>query len=43
MATETPDKKPRGFGNFKDLMKRLVKVPKEAVEDAPKPKVRKKK
>ncbi len=43
MAKETPDKKPRGFGKFLDLMKQLIKVPKEAVIEPPKPKRRKKK
>lgn len=42
MAKETPDKKPRGFGKFSDLMKKLIKVPKEAVNEPPKPKRRKK-
>lgn len=42
MAKETP-KKPRGFGKFSDLMKKLVQVPKSEVEDKPKSKPRKKK
>lgn len=42
MAKETPEKKPRGFGKFSDLMKRLVKVPKEAVDEPQKPKPQKK-
>lgn len=43
MAKETPDKKPRGFGKFSELMRKLIQVPKEAVEDPPKPKPSKKK
>jgi hypothetical protein len=43
MAKETPEKKPRGFGKFKDLMQRLVKVPKPAVDAATKAKLPKKK
>lgn len=43
MAKETPDKKPRGFGTFSYLMKKLVKVPKDAVCAPPKPAKRKKK
>lgn len=38
MAKETPSKKPRGFGKFADLMKKLVKVPKSAVIEKPKSK-----
>lgn len=42
--TNEPVKKPRGFGNFDQLMKKLVKVPKEEMEqkseDTPKRKSR---
>lgn len=43
MATDKPERKPRGFGAFSDLMKKLIKVPKEEIDDKPKPKPRKKK
>jgi hypothetical protein len=43
MAKDTPERKPRGFGKFSDLMKKLVQVPKSAVDDKPKPNRRKKK
>lgn len=32
MAKETPQKKPRGFGAFSDLMKKLISVPKDEVD-----------
>lgn len=45
-VTDQPAKKPKGFGNFNSLMKRLVKVPKEEMEqkseDTPKRKPREK-
>ena len=46
MAKDTPERKPRGFGKFSELMKKLVQVPKEQVDAqiaASKPKRRKKK
>lgn len=42
MAKEPP-KKPRHFGDFKSLLKKVVQVPKSEVGDAPKLKRRKKK
>lgn len=42
MAKEPP-KKPRGFGKFSDLMKKLVKVPKSEVDESTKAKQPKKK
>lgn len=42
--SKEPEKKPRGFGSFDTLMKKLVKVPKEEMEkiseDTPKRKPR---
>lgn len=32
MAKETPERKPRGFGKFADLMKKLIQVPKAEVD-----------
>lgn len=34
----TKPRKPNGFTEFDKLMKRLVKVPKSAVDEPPKPK-----
>lgn len=28
----TPQRKPKGFGNFKDLMQKLAKVPKAEID-----------
>lgn len=42
MAKETP-KKPQYFNDFKRLAKKLVQVPKEEIDDAPKAKPSKKK
>lgn len=43
-VTDQPVKKPKGFGNFDSLMKKLAKVPKEEMErkseDTPKRKPR---
>lgn len=36
-------RKPKGFGKFDNLMRKLVKVPPSAVTPKPKPKKRKKK
>lgn len=42
MAKDMP-KKPQHFNDFKRLAKKLIQVPKEEVEDEPKPKPPKKK
>lgn len=37
------DRKPRGWGKFDELARKLAKVPKEAVDKAKKPKKKKRK